>query len=280
MQSVNLGDKKFVKAIRKLFREAKGHAQLAWDLAYRDIFARYGNSIGGIFWLVITPASFVGIYWLVFAYFLQLKWLNPITGVEVSYLVPLFAGLATYFLLNDVIMSSLSTFRHKREYVRRAAVPIWVLWLSMTMRVAMSAATNFFMLVAMVLIAGLMSWQSLVAIPLSLFLIVIFAISISLLLSLLGPFFKDLDEIARVILRVLFYTSPVSYPLTTVPERFIGYLWVNPLTVLVEAVRNAFVFGCFPSTLSYGVMLVFSLALFWLAIWLYSRLKGPIVDVV
>ena len=254
--------------MRKMFRGIKSPAQLARDLAYRDISARYGNSIGGIFWIIITPVSFAGIYWLVFAHFFQ------------PYLVPLFAGLATYLLLNDIIIASLSTFGHKREYVRRAAVPLWVLWLSMAIRVAVSAAINFLVLTAMALIAGLISWQSLVAIPLALFLVLVFAIAISLFLSLLGPFFKDLDEISRILLRVLFYTSPVTYPLATVPERFAGYLWANPLTVLVETVRNAFVFGVSPTPLSYGVMLVSSLALFGVGIWLYSRLKGPIVDVV
>ena len=263
-----------------MFRGIKSPAQLARDLAYRDISARYGNSIGGIFWIIITPVSFAGIYWLVFAHFFQLKWINPITGTQVPYLVPLFAGLATYLLLNDIIIASLSTFGHKREYVRRAAVPLWVLWLSMAIRVAVSAAINFLVLTAMALIAGLISWQSLVAIPLALFLVLVFAIAISLFLSLLGPFFKDLDEISRILLRVLFYTSPVTYPLATVPERFAGYLWANPLTVLVETVRNAFVFGVSPTPLSYGVMLVSSLALFGVGIWLYSRLKGPIVDVV
>jgi lipopolysaccharide transport system permease protein len=65
-----------------------------------------------------------------------------------------------------------------------------------------------------------------------------------------------------------------------VPERFAGYLWANPLTVLVEAVRNSFVFGLAPFPLSYVVMLVSSLALFGAGVWLYSRLRGPIVDVV
>lgn len=266
--------------MRQTIRGITRNARLAWDLAYRDIAARYGNSIGGPFWLIITPVSFAGIYWLVFAYFLRLKWLDPVTGAEVPYLVPLFAGLATYLLLNDVIMSSLSTFRQKREYVRRAAVPIWVLWLSMIMRVAVSSTVNFLVLAAMALIAGLISVKSLAAIPQALLLVMVTAIAISLFLSLLGPFFKDLDELSRILLRVLFYTSPITYPLTTVPERFVGYLWANPLTILVEAVRNSFVFGLAPSPLSYVVTLVSSLALFGAGIWLYSRLKGPIVDVV
>ncbi|TCR82351.1 ABC transporter permease [Rhizobium sp. BK376] len=266
--------------MRQTFGEMTRNARLAWDLAHRDISARYGNSIGGLLWLVITPVSFAGIYWLVFGYFMHLQWLDPVTGAKVPYLVPLFAGLATYLMLTDVIMSSLSTFRLKREYVRRAAVPIWVLWLSTLMRVAVGSAVNFLVLAAMAIIAGLMSLKSLAVIPPALLLVIVAATALSLFLSLLGPFFKDLDEISRILLRVLFYTSPVTYPLSTVPERFAGYLWANPLTVLVETIRNSFVFGLPPSPLSYFVMFASSLALFAAGIWLYSRLKGPIVDVV
>jgi lipopolysaccharide transport system permease protein len=266
--------------MRQTFGGISRSVRLAWDLAHRDIAGRYGNSIGGFLWLVITPVSFAGIYWMVFGYFLHLKWVNPATGAQVPYLVPLFAGLATYLMFTDVIMSSLSTFRLKREYVRRAAVPIWVLWLSTLMRVAVGSAVNFLVLAAMALFAGLISLDSLAVILQALLLVVVAATALSLFLSLLGPFFKDLDELSRILLRVLFYTSPITYPLTTVPPRFVGYMWANPLTVLVEAVRNSFVFGLAPSPLSYVVMFAFSLALFGVGIWLYSRLKGPIVDVV
>lgn len=259
---------------------AKRNAQLAWDLAYRDIAARYSNSIGGLFWLIITPVSFAGIYWLVFAYFLRLKWTDPATGTEVPYIVPLFAGLATYLLLTDVVMASLSIFRQKREYVRRAAVPIWVLWLAMLMRIAVGSAVNFTVLGAMVVFFDLGSWKSLAVVPQALLLISVAAIAISLFLSLLGPFFKDLEELSRILLRVLFYTAPITYPLTTVPARFVPLIWANPLTVLVEAVRNSFVFGLAPSPTAYLVMFASCFALFGVGIWLYSRLKGPIVDVV
>ncbi|EHS53107.1 ABC-2 type transporter [Rhizobium sp. PDO1-076] len=122
--------------------------------------------------------------------------------------------------------------------------------------------------------------KSLVAIPQALLLVLFSATAISLFLSLLGPFFKDLDELSRILLRVLFYTSPITYPMSAVPERFAVYLWVNPMTVLAEGVRNSFVFGLAPYPFSYVVMLVSSIALVGVGMWLYSRLKGPIVDVV
>ncbi|EHS53108.1 hypothetical protein PDO_4440, partial [Rhizobium sp. PDO1-076] len=91
---------------------------------------------------------------LVFGYFLRLKWVHPVSGAEVPYIVPLFAGLATYLLLTDIVMASLSIFRQKREYVRRAAIPIWVLWLSMIMRVGIASAVNFLSWLPYLLVQG------------------------------------------------------------------------------------------------------------------------------
>lgn len=105
---------------------------------------------------------------------------------------------------------------------------------------------EFFVLAAISFSAGLLSLKSLVAIPQALLLVLFSATAISLFLSLLGPFFKDLDELSRILLRVLFYTSPITYPMSAVPERFAVYLWVNPMTVLAEGVRNSFVFGLAP----------------------------------
>jgi lipopolysaccharide transport system permease protein len=57
-------------------------------------------------------------------------------------------------------------------------------------------------------------------------------------------------------------------------------LWANPVTVLAEAVRNTFVFSLALAPVASVAMLAVSLAPLALGVWLYSRLRGPIVDVV
>jgi lipopolysaccharide transport system permease protein len=258
----------------------KRNLQLAWDLAYRDLAGRFKKSSAGILWLVITPISYAAIYWLVFGGIMKLKWVNSATGAEIPYIAPMFAGLATYLFLSDTINASLSTFRQKRAYVRKAAVPLWVLWLSSFLTVSVGAAIKYLVLVFLVAISGLLSWRAIALIPIALTLVFAVTIPISFLLSLLGAFFADLEEGSRIILRVLLYTAPVTYPIHVIPSRFLGLIWANPLTVLVEIIRDAFVLGVPPPILPSFALVTIAIAILALAIWLYTRLKGAIGDVV
>lgn len=261
-------------------RSIKRNLQLAWDLAHRDLASRFKKSSAGALWLVITPVSFAAIYWLVFSCFMKLEWIESSTGTKVPYIAPLFAGLATYLFFSDTITGSLSVFRSKREYVRRAAVPLWVLWLALFFRVAVGGAISYFILLVLAAIYGLLTVSAILSIPIALALISMAGLSISLLLSLLGAFFSDLEEGARIVLRVLFYTAPITYPISIVPAKYVGLIWSNPLTALVEIVRNAFVFSALPPAVPSVVLIGTTTAILLVGVWLYSRVRGVISDVV
>jgi len=84
----------------------------------------------------------------------------------------------------------------------------------------------------------------------------------------------------RLLLRIMFYATPITYPLSMVPEPWQGWMWLNPLTAMVELLRAPLVFGVMPPiTLLIGFPLV-CLALLLLAGWIFSRVKGVISDVV
>jgi lipopolysaccharide transport system permease protein len=107
-----------------------------------------------------------------------------------------------------------------------------------------------------------------------------FLCGLSLLLAALGPFIGDISDAMRLLLRIMFYATPITYPLSMVPEAWQGWMWLNPLTAMVEVLRAPLVFGVMPQpALLMGFPLA-CLALFLLASWIFSRVKGVISDVV
>lgn len=63
---------------------------------------------------------------------------------------------------------------------------------------------------------------------------------IILLLASIDVFFRDLEHLIEVVLTLMFYTTPILYPLDLVPERWHPILLINPLTSLIEAWRDLF----------------------------------------
>jgi len=72
--------------------------------------------------------------------------------------------------------------------------------------------------------------------------IVQFAIiyGLSLLLSIANAFFRDLEYIVIVLIGLLFWMTPIIYPLEAVPEEYRSLLVMNPVTYLMQAWRDLF----------------------------------------
>ena len=119
-----------------------------------------------------------------------------------------------------------------------------MLWVSNLLRAAVHAAVGFVLVLALALLQQRLTlagagWLLFLSLPLCL----LFICALSLLLAALGPFVGDISEAMRLLLRVLFYATPITFPLTLIPEPWRGWMWLNPLTSMVELLRNPLVFG-------------------------------------
>lgn len=256
------------------------NCKIAWDLALRDLQQRFSHASLGVAWLLVTPLCLAGIYWFVFSQVLDLSWKDPATGAPVGYIAPFFAGLAGFLFFNDVAVSSLGVFHRKRTYVRRSPFPPWVLWLSNLMRAGVTAGATLLVLLAVAASSGVLKIEALIWTPVALALVAFMGVALSLTLAVLGPFLGDLEEGARVLFRMLFYAAPVTYPLELVPAQFAPFAWLNPVTVIAEALRAGAVFGQPPPLAPALAHLAAFAAIGAIGLWLYRRAKGAIVDVV
>lgn len=254
--------------------------RLAADIAIRDIQARYKRSLVGIAWIVLNPIAMLAIYWIVFAVVLKVTWRDPVTNQTVGFVLPFFAGLVFYLFFADVVVSSANLFVSKRNYVMKSAFPIWVLWLANLIRAGVTGLINVIILLLIALSEHGLSLAGLFWIVITLLIGALFASALSLLLSCLGPFIGDIGDAAELVLRVLFYTAPLTYPLEFVPESFRSLMWLNPLTHVIEPLRRAVVFSRAPEP---GLLVMFTVSaalLLILSTWVFQRTRGVIADVV
>lgn len=261
----------------------KDNVRLAWDLARRDLAAKHKRSIMGPAWLVLTPLCLLVIYTIVFGRIFGVSWQMPVhagMAQDAGFVLPFFVGLTIYLIVSDVVNSSAVLFVSKRTFVVKSPFPIWVLWISNLFRASVHGVILGLLVVGLALAQGRLSLPGLAGAVVGVLLCLVFITGLSLLLAALGPFIGDISEAMRLLLRVLFYATPITYPLALVPEAFRGWMWMNPLTSMVELLREPIVFGNMPPV---GVMAGFmaaSLVLLALSAWVFSRVKGVVADVV
>lgn len=256
------------------------HIRLAAEMAIRDLKNKYRRSLIGGLWLIVTPLASLGIYWIVFGYIFNVQWQDPSTKEPAGFTLPFLAGLLFYLFLADMVISSSTLFVSKRTYVVKSPFPIWVLWFGNLLRASAHMVVSLVILLALALYEHRISLTGLGWLVVAIANGMLFVSGTSLLLSCLGPFIGDISEGARLGLRVLFYAAPVAYPLGLVPENIRSWLWLNPLTHMIEPLRSALVFDATPDILLMSTFAVIGLSLCGVSLWMFSRLKGVIPDVV
>ncbi|WP_332768860.1 ABC transporter permease [Phenylobacterium sp.] len=262
------------------FLRALGQAApLAHVLAVRELRQRYARSYLGAFWMVATPVLMLLLYWMVFGQGFGVSWTGPAER-PVGYVAPFFAGLIVYLLAADVIPSSLNLFIAQRTLVQRSAISLEAIWLSNLLRAAYYFGVSFALLTVICLALGF-------ARPYGLLLGVVaglgalwFAAAVSLILASIGPFFGDAANIVQILLRALFYAAPIAYPLTLAPEIVRPFLWLNPLTPFVVAMREAMVFNSGAHLPELGIAVACAAVLSGMGAWLLRAAARAIPDVV
>ena len=228
----------------------------------------------------MMPIALLAIYGLVFGIVLQVRWPSLPNGVPVGFVVPFFCGLSVFLFFSDVASSSANIFSSKRNFVKKSPFPLWVLWLANYLRACIQGGA--YLLIALIAagVTNLLSIPGLIYAAIAVIGILIFCAAMSLLLASIGPFLGDVGEAVRLILRVMFYGAPVTYPLSLVPAAWQFILWLNPLTHMIEPLRDAVIYGKLTVPWQFLGFTVFAACVLAASWWLFMRVSKAIPDVV
>jgi len=254
--------------------------RFAYALAINDLRVRFSRTAFGWWWLIINPLALLSLYGVLFGVVLGLSWKAPDDGEDMGFVLPFLCGLSCYLFLSDLLSSSLSLYSSKRGFISKTSYDLWVIWLSNMIRATLIFLVYLSILLALAFLFGHLSLSVAWGLPLiAVFTLIGFG-GISLLISMLAPFFQDLRELNTLIQRVLFYSGTVTYPITLIPDQYAQYLWINPITCIAYTLRELLVFGTQPSLDVLGYFAIGTSAFFLLAWLLYSRVNEAVVDVV
>lgn len=205
-----------------------------WILTTRDLKVRYSTSALGYLWSILDPLVMAGIYWFVF---------TVVFGRGVGhepYIVFLLAGLLPWMWFTGAVSDSARAFTKEAKLIRSTTIPrtIWVARLVLSKGIEFLASIP--VLALFVIFAGATLHVEVLWWLLAIVLQAALTFGIGLLVAPLVVFFRDLERAVKLVLRFLFYASPIIYGLHDLPEglRFWGAF--NPLAGIFSLYRAAF----------------------------------------
>jgi ABC-2 type transport system permease protein len=243
-----------------------------WLLTKRDLRVRYSTSALGYVWSILDPLVMAGIYWFVFAVVFDR---DGRVG-EQPYIVFLLIGLLPWMWFNGAVSDSTRAFIREAKLVRSTSIPrtIWVNRLVLSKGIEFLAALPVLALFAIWHGAPL-HWE-VVFFPLAIIIQCVLTVGISLIVAPLVVFFRDLERAVKLILRFLFYASPIVYGLSDLPDEIQTLAAFNPLAGIFSLYRAAF----FPQQLElFAIVVSAGMSLLFLAIglWVFRRSERTVL---
>lgn len=209
------------------------YRELLGFLVWRDVKARYKQTVMGAAWAVIQPVGTMVVFSVVFGKFAGI----PSDGVP--YPVFVYAGLLPWLLLaNSVSQAGLSLVTHanlvSKVYFPRLFIPAASIGVGLV-----DFALSF------VVYMGILIWYAhwpgpgVLLLPVLLLLTVVTALGVGLLLAGLTVIYRDFRHAIPFLVQVWLYLSPVVYPVALVPPAYRWIMWLNPMTGIIGGFRSA-----------------------------------------
>jgi ABC-type polysaccharide/polyol phosphate export permease len=207
------------------------------NLAQRDLKARYKKSVLGWVWSLINPAATLGIYTVVFGFFLRAE--PPVAGdgTTKSFALYLFCGLVVWNLFAGVVNTSISSFAAAGPLLTRTYFPPECPMVAGLGTVLLQSLIEAGILMAFMIVIGNVSWTAVLLLPIFV-LMAAFAFGVGLVLGLMNIRFRDVNYLVGIGMQVLFYATPIVYPLAIVPPEYQRLLELNPIGSFVYSVRQ------------------------------------------
>lgn len=250
---------------------------LIWSFAQRDLKSRFRGTAIGWAWSLVVPLTMVLMYTVVFSIVFRATPPPLGNGRSGIYAVWLLIGLVTFSFVTGAINTSMPALLSSGPLLQKVYIPAHVPVLGSVVATSVQSGIEF--VIIFVILGALanvgVSW---LALPLIALLLIAFAASAAVALSVFNVYYRDVGQITGVFLQVLFFLTPVIYPATLIPEDWNGIpvrtlMELNPMAEFVGAIRLSLYDLRWPPAAAWGYMLMWTVVMFAIAVWVY-RAKG------
>ncbi len=206
------------------------------EFVKRDIKARYVGSVGGIIWPFIHPVGNFLLFYFLFALILKIQ-IDPTIEGTSNFSLFLFTALIPWFSFSEAITRSTNVLIENSNIIKNNPLDpkILILTVNFSALFHQLIATGIFLVFLYFISPPRV--LNLLLLPFILIIQITISTGCSLAVAMLQTVIRDTYQIVQIVLQVIFYMTPIVYPLTFVPEKLQTLLQLNPLTSLIEIYR-------------------------------------------
>jgi ABC-2 type transport system permease protein len=207
---------------------------LLWLMSVTEFRRTYFGTVFGYLWSLVRPLMLFAVLLFVFTQVFRI-------GAKLdNYPVLLLLGIVLFTFFQEATTNAVTSVVTQEGVVRKTQFPRLVIPISTVLTAAFNLLLNLVVVFVFILAWGVDPTWTWLLFPIALFFLFVLTTAVSMLLSVLYVRFRDVAIIWTVIAQMLFYATPILYPLGRYgleDETIEQWLLVNPLAVIFEQVR-------------------------------------------
>ncbi|MEM9661658.1 MAG: ABC transporter permease [Planctomycetota bacterium] len=209
-------------------------------LVRRDVSVRYREAVLGVTWAVVVPAATLGVYWFVFDVVFQRQ------ADDVPFVVFLFPAMLVWNYYHSSVGRAANSLAKDASLLSKVYFPRILLPLSNVISPLIDFSIGLVVLIALLVAYRYTPTIQIVWLPVFLVMGMGAATGMGMLMAALHAQFKDVQHFLPVMLHLWFFSSPVLYPASRVPENLQIFYAFNPMVTVCEGARFAVLGTDFP----------------------------------
>ena len=254
--------------------------QLILQLTKREVLGRYRGSLMGLAWSFFNPLLMLAVYTFVFSVVFSARWGAGEPTSRIQFALVLFVGVIVHGLLAEGINKAPGLILGNASYVKRVIFPLEILpWVVLGSALFHAVISLVILLIAQLLFNGGLPTTSL-WLPLVLLPLVPMTMGFAWLLAATGVFIRDVGQLTGIITTVMMFMAPVFYPISALPEQYRKWLYLNPITYIIEQARAVLFSGHQPDWVGLGIYTAVAIVVAGAGFWWFQMTRKGFADVV
>ena len=228
-----------IKKLRNSLNGFLTYQPLLRELVVRDIKVRYRKSFLGITWTVLNPLLMMLVMVTIFSHLFRPSISNYPVYILTGQLVFNFFSSATNMGLDSIVVNS--------SLIKKVYIPKYLFPISVTVSCLVNFGFSTISMILVLIITRAPFHLTLLCIPIPLFFLFLFILGVSMILSAVNVYFRDIGHLYGVIVTAWMYFTPIFWTKDILPEGGEKLLNLNPLYHYLSYFRSIIMDGVVPS---------------------------------
>lgn len=239
------------------------YRELARQMISRSIKTRYKRSVLGVIWTMLNPLLTMTVLTIVF---------STIFRFQIShYPVYILSGLLAWNFFASVTNLAMGEIVWSGDLIKRIYLPKGIFVVSSTGSGLVNFVLSFIPLLIIMWVTKAPITSAMLVIPLSVLILIMFAMGIGFLLSTIVVYFQDIMPIYEVILMIGMYATPIIYPPEILPEQYKWLLVYNPMVYIIRCFQEPIFYGTIPDWETWGISFGISISVLLIGWFIFTR---------